>query len=30
LNAVATYLAGEAASPESVPVGDPEPPATTG
>ena len=30
LNAVATYLAGEAASPESVPVGEPEPPGTRG
>jgi predicted PurR-regulated permease PerM len=26
LNAVATYLAGEAADPESLPVGEPEPP----
>ncbi len=30
LNAVATYLAGEAASPESIPVGEPEPPGTQG
>lgn len=30
LNAVATYLAGEAASPESVPVGEPRPPGTQG
>jgi predicted PurR-regulated permease PerM len=30
LNAVATYLAGEAASPESVPVGEPEPPGNRG
>ena len=30
LNAVATYLAGEAGSPESVPVGEPETPGTQG